>query len=606
MGNLAFICEQTVPEDPDTPAAEGRGAEVDQSLPVHADLIFTGGTIITMDDSNPTVEALAVQGEKIVALGTKDDIFKLKGLFTRVVELTGTETLMPGLIEPHTHPSAVIGLSIFTDLSGFRYNSFAEVKKVIKDAVHKTKPADPFFPWVLFKGWDPALILDLPPLKDAKALDSLATSEYPVLLLNQALHSAWLNTKGLEVCGINRGTQDPNGGVIVRDKDGNPTGMLKEPPAIDLVLDKLPKPRIPELPKFLPVLCNGLRQYSKKGFTTITDMGTTPLNEKTLPLLSLITHLPECPVRMGLYYTPKYDKPSSLYTNKKLWFPGVKVWADGSPYAGSMAVAEPYKRSHMTEKGLEFDFTNFPCGYLIYCDDKTEKDGKCHSDAATKQAKVIQRFHDELIATHCHGERAIEVTLDAYEQLIRKHPENSDHRYRLDHTCLITEDQLQRATQLGVTVTMFVNHIYYYGAALRDHIIGQDRAERLAPTHLATKSGQKHWTIHQDSPCNPITPFLSMQTCVTRRMWKDPEHQLGPQYASTIDEALKAYTINAAWQLKREKELGSLEVGKLADLVVLSANPKLVHPEKLHNTIQVLETYVGGERFNHRKSSGTV
>ena len=86
-------------------------------------------------------------------------------------------------------------------------------------------------------------------------------------------------------------------------------------------------------------------------------------------------------------------------------------------------------------------------------------------------------------------------------------------------------------------------------------------------------------------------------------MWKDPKHQLGPQYASTIDDALKAYTINAAWQLKREKELGSLEVGKLADLVLLSANPKLVPPEKLHDSIQVLETYVGGERFNHRKSS---
>jgi len=160
MGNLPFSCGEPVSPPPDTKSAAEDAA--------HADLIFTGGTIITMDDSNPTVEALAVKGEKIMAVGTKDDIFKLKGLCTGVVELTRKETLMPGLIDPHTHPSLVAGISLFTDISGFKYRSFAEVKKVIKDAVHHTKPTltDPH-PWVLFQGWDPAIITDLPSL-DAK------------------------------------------------------------------------------------------------------------------------------------------------------------------------------------------------------------------------------------------------------------------------------------------------------------------------------------------------------------------------------------------------------------------------------------------------------
>ncbi len=489
---------------------------------------------------------------------------------------------MPGLIEPHTHPSLVALLSVFTDLSGFTYSSFKEVKRVIKDTVHETKPAHPH-PWVVFKGWDPALIIDLPAL-EAKTLDSLATTKYPVLVISQALHSAWLNTKGLATCNITSETKDPEGGKIVRDEDGNPTGMLKEGPAIQLALDKLPKPGTFELAKRA---FNALRQYSQKGFTTVTDMGTIPFDPANLAFLSFITLCPECPVRLGAYYTPTSEiKPAIHHVNKKLWFPGVSIWADGSPYAGSMAVIEPYLRTPMTD-ALGFDFKQYPCGALSFT-------------SVDAQAAAIRPFQDELIATHCHGESAVKETLDAYEQLIRKNPRNTDHRYRLDHASLITKAQLCRATELGVTVTMFINHVYYYGVTLRDSIVGPDRAERFAPTHLATTSGQTHWTIHDGSPCFPINPFLSMKTCVTRGMWKDTKYQLGHEYKSTIEEALKAYTINAAWQLKREKDLGSLEVGKLADLVLLSDNPKVVQPEYLPS-IQVLETYVGGECFNHRK-----
>ena len=581
MGNLPLSCHPT--EIPQLPSSvEGQAQQAapgEEDLLGHADIIFMGGSIITMDESNPSVEALAVKGDKIMAVGTKDQILSLKGLFTRVVELEGTETLMPGLIEPHTHPSLVLALSIFTDLSGFTYTSFKEVKKAIKKAVESTKPAQPI-PWVLFKGWDPALITDLPPL-NATTLDRLATTKYPVLVLSQAMHSAWLNTKGLEVCGITKATKDPPGGKIVKDQDGNPTGMLKEPPAITLAASKIPKPNAIELAR---VALSTLQQYSQHGFTTITDMGTIPLDLKILAALSLLTLIPECPVRLGVYYSPTSKlKPAIHHINKKLWFPGVKIWADGSPYTGSMAIAEPaYLKTPMTE-ALDFDFEKYPCGYLIY-------------GSADKQAEIVQPFQNELIATHCQGERAIQQSLDAYEKLIQSNPENSDHRYRLEHVGLITEDQLRRATQLGVTTTIFVSHVRYYGYALQHCILG-DRAERFAPTGLATSCGQTHWTLHEDNPFFPINPFASMRTCMTRQMWKDPQHSvLGPQFCSTIEEALKAYTINAAWQLKREKDLGSLTVGKLADLVVLDSNPMVVQPDNLPN-IQVLETYLGGERF---------
>ena len=538
-----------------------------------------------MDESNPSVEALAVKGDKIMAVGTKDRILSLKGPSTRMVELkrteTRTETLMPGLIEPHTHPSLVINLSLFTDVSGFSHHSFKDVKKAIKKAVKNTKPTQPTYPWVLFKGWDPALIPDLPSL-NATTLDRLATTKYPVMVVNQAMHSAWLNTKALEVCNITKATKDPPRSKIVRYPDGNPTGMLKEPPAItQLVGSKIPKP---DAIQYLGMAVSTLQQYAQHGFTTITELGMLPLDLKTLAALSLLTLIPECPVRLGVYYSPTSKiKPAIHHINKKLWFPGVKIWADGSPYTGSMAIAEPaYLKTPMTE-ALDFDFDKYPCGYLIY-------------PSLDKQAETLQPFQNELLATHCQGERAIQQSLDAYEKLIQSNPENSDHRYRLEHVGLITEDQLRRATRLGVTTTIFVSHVRYYGYALQHYILG-DRAERFAPTGLATSCGQTHWTLHEDNPFFPINPFTSMRTCVTRTMWKDPQHgSLGPQYCSTIEEALKGYTINAAWQLKREKDLGSLTVGKLADLVVLDSNPLVVKPENLHN-IQVLETYLGGERF---------
>ena len=573
MGNQQFTCHPPVIDTP---------GEVVHS---HADIIFTGGTILTMTDCNPTVDTIAVKDHKIVALGKKEEIFQqYKGFLTKVVELQGTETLMPGLIEPHTHPSLVSSFAPMIDLSGYsgELKNKDDVLAKIKKAVEAMKSKDTS-KWLVFKGWDPAIITDLPSI-DAKTLDVIATKDYPVFVIEQALHSGWLNTKGLEVCGITKDTPNPKGGIFVKDSRGCPTGMVKEGPAVGYVLMKIPNLPLATLTDIFPAL----NQYAENGFTTITDMGTIPIDILSLSFLSFVTLWPSCPVRIGVFCNPVItkEKPNDFFTNEKLWFPGAKVWADGSPYAGSMATKQPYLDTKMT-RALDFDEKRYPCGYLIY---------PCLED----QVNVLRPFKNEILATHCQGERAIDHSLDTYKKLIDENPTLKDHRYRLDHCCLITEEQLLRATDLGVTVTMFVDHVYYYGIALKEGIVGTERAERFVPTALATKCGQTHWTLHADSPFNPINPFRSMHTCITRRTMKDPSVVLGPQYRSSIDDALKAYTINAAWQLKRENEIGSIEVGKLADLVLLSNNPKSVPVDDLLS-IQVLETYVGGKVFDHRK-----
>ena len=177
------------------------------------------------------------------------------------------------------------------------------------------------------------------------------------------------------MCNITKDTPNPNGGKFVKDANGYPTGMIKEGPVIEYVIKRIKDLNI----AFASVtnIFGVLKQYAEKGFTTITDLGTLTLDKAILLFLSFVTHFPSCPVRIGVFYNAvnTKEKPSDFFTNEKLWFPGAKIWADGSPYAGSMATKEPYLVTEMT-RALDFDEKNYPCGYLIY---------KCAED----QAKVF-------------------------------------------------------------------------------------------------------------------------------------------------------------------------------------------------------------------------
>ena len=550
----------------------------------HAELIVSaanGGTILTMNDSVPTVEALAVKGGKIIRMGKAEDVLSLKGIFTKVIKLKDDETLMPGLIEPHTHTSIMTEFlsGRMNDLSAFTTENptGASIRQKMSETVKKAQAASQPPEWIVFSGWDPVLVPDLikPDFRlNAKWLDEKVTDEFAVLVLQQSLHCCWLNTKGLKLCGM---------------KD-NPTGQVKEPAGMEQVMKHISQPSGLEL---VGLLLNAMRTYSERGFTTVTDMGTLPLDKLVVSALSFVTLLPEFPVRWGIYYNvfSKYV-PSINRVNDKLWFPGVKFWADGSPYVGTMCCSERYHRTALTE-GLEFDFGH-PYGVL-------------DNPNTAFLVKKLTPFKDRLIAVHSHGDKAVEQALNVYDQLIHARsdsgssPANVDHRYRLDHVGQITKDQLIRAQQMGVTVTFFTDHVYYYGEALGHSIIGHERASRFAPAGLASKCGHRHWTLHQDSPCSPLHPFLCMKNAILRKTMQHGD-VLGPEYCITIQEALKAYTINAAWQLKRDDEIGSLEEGKLGDFVYLSNNPLNMEPEKLPD-IKVIATFIGGHRFDPKPLS---
>lgn len=573
-----------------------------------ADYIFYGGDIITMDESNPSAEALAVKGNLITAVGKLVDVFALAGESTQVIYLN-QQTLLPGFIEPHTH--AILSVTfhtMFTFIDGYAHKSYDEVKKKMKETIsnldhgEETSP----LPWALFFGWDPELIPDLPTLS-ADFLDrEFPKSKVPIVVVGQSGHVAWVNSKVIEEANINK--NEEHGGVVVTAADGEPTGQLFEWSLIRYVIthhDKAPNPK--GKPHFAEKIKEQWRKYASSGFTTVTEM-VYERAKKFDHQLKEVSKSKDCPIRLALYKvvptkspdpskhlccpslgeidgltdeSPEPDEPD-FEDSDKLWIAGVKITADGSPHCGTAALREPFLNSNLTKT---LGFPEAPCyGRLNFTTDELLKIVKEHHDAGKQ------------IAIHAHGERAIDQVLTVYEQVVK---EKDDSRHRIEHLGLATADAIARAAKLNLALSFFVCHLYFYAKVYAEHIFGRERTNRWTPLSEASKHGLR-WSIHQDHPAFPGPgpfPMANLKTAVTRTHRDDKETVYGPEHCVSIHEALKAYTINAAWQINKDHELGSLKSTKKADLLILSKNPYKVDPMELES-IKVVETFMDGRPTN--------
>ncbi|XP_071800320.1 putative amidohydrolase YtcJ [Asterias amurensis] len=577
------------------------------STGMRATTIFYGGNIITMNENHPQAEALAVAGDTILAVGTIEQVFRFAGPDTDVLFLN-KQTLMPGFIEPHQHAiqCALMGCQ-YVNISALTYRHYSEIYQVISDTMSGLTAGD----WGIFFGWDPELMSDLPILS-ATFLDNTFSSTIPIVVVGQSGHVAWANTPALDASGINENTESPSGGTIVKDANGVPTGQVFEEPAIMMIMGNAPLPDA-------AALAQGLRDqwmtYAKAGFTTVTDLAYMPTPEMDEMLKQTADDIANFPIRLALYkmthavtdgdlvsrrvaQSPKVRCCSALGRMKKsklrneqhtgsvgnyssrLWEAGLKLVADGSPHCGTAATREPYMTGPLT------DILGFPPapGYGTL---------NMASDALYD---TIKRSHlqGKQFAIHCHGERSSEQVLRAYEQVFSE-CKNLDNRHRMEHLGLMTPEQIARAGKLNLGLSFFVDHLRFYGLVYKTDIFG-DRVNRWTPISEATKNGIT-WTIHQDHPTFPgsAAPFDNIKTAVTRCTRDDPNTPYGPEYCVTVHEALKSYTVNAAWQLHMEKLYGSLAAGKKADLVVLDKNPYDLAPVDL-DTVQVVDTFVDGIR----------
>ena len=537
------------------------------------DLIFFDGHIVTMDEKNPSIEAVAIHNGIISSIGKKDDIMKLRSWNTKVVNLRG-KTLMPGFIEAHCHPIATAVLNQVIDISGFHFNSRSEILKTVKSAVKEASPGE----WVLAFGWDPVLVSDLhkPTLAE---LDSIS-KDTPIFILTQMMHHAYVNTAVYESAGITIDTPNPiGGGEFQKDSQGNLNGVIYEFSALQYVLDKMPK-----TPQGTAELLLNLQytKYAKAGYTSIAALG--PVNIAGHPLQFMEDLSINGSAVRSYVYPIKSQLDNSNYSinygNDFFKIKGVKLYMDGSPYTGGAAFSEPYLNTDLTLNriGLKKNHqgsTNFTNDSLL---------------------TTLTNYHrnNYQIAIHAQGEVAIQGILDAFAKILYKYPRNN-HRHRIEHNALITKEQIAQAKELGITLSFFIDHIYYYGDKL-EYIVGPNRAERFMPIQSAISAGHNA-TIHTDNPATPIDPFRAISTAIMRKT-KNEKVILGENERISVYDALKSITINAAWQLFEDQNRGSISIGKTADLVILSHNPLKIKHEEIKN-INIISTWIDGKKVNH-------
>jgi predicted amidohydrolase YtcJ len=552
--------------------------------------IFFNGKIITLEEDEQNVEAVFVENGIIKSLGSKDEIMAFKKEETTLIDLEG-KTMLPGFIDSHTHPALSTFLHEMIDLSGFTHSSPTELWNHLNAELKNYKKGE----WVICRGFDPILIkgLEAPHID---FLDSIAP-ENPILIISQSLHSFWTNSKGFELAKISKDTPDPTEmSFYEKDKNGELTGFIAEQEAIKPFNEMLEESLTPKV--MIQATREVFDEYARNGNTTIVSAGLTIKDEKPLQLyehfsagkpklfnqfLSFIGYFPKRKPSVRHFIYARHDRafllPDSPDNGDDFYrFLGIKHWYDGSPYTGSMYLKVSYMVSDLTKDGLQI-----PEGYA----------GKrlVEKNEMVDFVEKYQRLGWQ-IAVHVQGDAAIEETIEAFEK-VNYNTTLTKSRHRLEHCLLLSDTLIKRMSNLNMTPSIHVNHLYYYGEALRNEIIGEERADQILPVASVKDNGLK-FSFHADQPMFKSDPMRLIQTAVLRKTKEG--NLMGDGEQIEVLDALKAMTIHAAWQIKMEDKIGSIKEGKYADFVILNKNPLEISASELEN-IEILKTYVHGNEL---------
>ncbi len=528
------------------------------------DTIVLAKRVITMADSSG--QALGIADGRVVAVGSRDDVLALRSSSTEVVDL-GASVVLPGLIEPHTHPDLCAQCYSWVDVSGFTHPSLSGVERALRDAVARATPGE----WIYAFGLDFMLTPDLGTWDRAR-LDAIAPDN-PLFVLIQSMHTAFVNSAALHAVGFDESTPDPTtGGRYGRDSSGRLTGKVEESAAMGpflLGIDWSPE-------AWSTRMRLQFQRYANVGITTIGMPGMF----LPAPYLAVYESLSErAPIRtvgyLHLEHIVESERRPGAGTDR-FRLHGAKVWYDGSPYSGTMLLDAPYLASDLC--CCRLGIAPGTSGYPMH-----------ERTALSSKLKEVHAAGWQVL-THAQGDRAIREILDIYEEVLGADGDGTDHRWRLEHVGLISPSDIERARRLGVALSFHVNHVRYYGPELRDQILGAQRAEQLMPIATAVRAGHRV-SLHADSPMFPAGPLGLIRTAVTR-LTRSGE-QLGGTEAICLDQALRAVTVDAAWQLRLDDEVGSLAPGKRADLAILSDDPFEVAAADL-DRIAIRATWLDG------------
>jgi predicted amidohydrolase YtcJ len=525
-----------------------------------ADLVIVGN-ILTVDPAQPTAEALAVRDGRIVAVGTRADVQPWLGAETDVREVDGC--VLPGFVEAHGHP-LMEAIALSERMVDIRPVTLPDADAVVA-AIHAEvakRGADGAY----LNGWDPLLQNGLPEPTLAW-LDGLA--ETPLVIMHNSGHKAYFNTAAARAAGLTRDTPDPKGAKYGRDAAGDLDGTAEESAAVFPLLGGAIHPQ--DYPAMLLAECARL---NRAGLTTCSEMAFDPMFR---PLLAGMHD--QLTVRLRTYEmsTAELHTDASPFEGDDLVRQvGIKIWVDGSPWIGNIDLTFPYLDTDATRT---IGVVPGSCGHANYTKEQL--------------AEIVGTFYPKgwQMSCHVHGDRGVDTILDVYEDALTRWPRN-DHRLRLEHVGAITPVQLQRAHDLGVTASIFVDQLHYWGDVIVDGLFGPEHGQTWMPCGSAVATGMRI-SLHNDPPVTPEEPLRNISVAATRTA--PSGRVLGPEERLTVEQGIRAQTIDAAWQLFADNVIGSLEVGKYADLVVVSADPLSVPAEAIAD-LEVQATYLAGRQ----------
>jgi predicted amidohydrolase YtcJ len=520
------------------------------------DLVLYNATVYTVDPSFPAVQALAISNGRIMAVGKNKEMLRLAGSFTKKIDIGG-KTITPGFIDAHTHPA-------YSGRAHLRYvdcslNSIASIKQALREKLLKTPPGN----WVVGFKYDDTKTSEKRFINRAD-LDEIAP-DHPVLINHRGGHTAYVNSRALDLAAYDRSTKDPDGGKIGRDAtSGDLTGQLLEnavQPLTRLIPNEFSRKDNQDAVKLISSM------MARTGVTSVTDAEGNPDDLRAYQdahhsgelatrvyCMIVIAHLDEminAGIRTGL-------------GDEWVRVGGVKLVSDGSISERTARLSVPY--------------INRPNDYGITVTDEEQL-----YIYALKAHKA-----DWQIGIHANGDVAIGQVLNVYEKLQKEYRRN-DPRFRIEHCTVINEDLVARMKALNVIPTPFSTYVYFHGEKMKEY--GRERLEHMFAVRTFLDAGIKV-TQASDYPPGPFEPMMALQSSVTRtdmngNVW-------GPSQKITVEQAIKVGTINGAYASYEEHIKGSLSPGKVADLVVLGKDPTKTDPMTIVD-IPIERTMVDGK-----------
>jgi predicted amidohydrolase YtcJ len=539
-----------------------------------ADIIVTNARVYTVNAKQPWAEALAIRGDHIVAVASAKEIGSYRGRTTKMID-AGGKLVLPGFTDCHIH-----FLDGSLSLQRVRLDDARDLHE-IQARVKAFADARPGQPWVLGRGW---LYTSVGPtnLPDKKYLDEIIPNR-PVYLESFDGHTWWANTRALQLAGITKATLNPAGGEIVRDaKTGEATGAIKEDAADALMSKAIPMPSREER---LQAYRAGFKEANRVGLVRAhspAGVGVAISDLQSVDVLEELRRTGDLTVRMYLAYRlmPPAMTPAQLqeieearrkYHNEWISAGAVKFFMDGVVESHTAAMLAPYSDDPKLSGNLLWD----PDAY--------------------KKAVVELDKRGIQVFTHAIGDRAVRLTLDAYEDAAKANG-TTDRRHRTEHIETIAPEDIPRFGKLGVIASFQPLHAYPDDDTLLlwARNAGPERAQRAWAWRSVENAGGV-LAFGSDWPIVTLNPWVGVQNALTRQTTEgNPPGGFVPKERISLEDAIRGYTLNAAIAGHREKTEGSLEPGKLADLIIVSQDLFRIEPTEIGKT-EVLLTMVGGK-----------